>query len=647
MSELMKDNLHFADDNGASSKNQNLEEHIEIVKDGKEAGHIMDEIHQENAEDAEDLENSKRHEIPFLNYEAMSLEALTKEFKKLLRTEKIQAIKKHTEAIRQEFDKKYEQLLEEKKEEYITEGGEDYDFRYESPVHKEFYSLLSEYREKRNDYHKNLEKVHKENLKERQEIIEEIKNLINVEENINTTFKYFQQLQERWRKAGAVSRKDYDVLWGNYHHHVENFYDFIDLSRDLRDIDFKRNLEEKLKIIEKAEALINEDVDALKAFRELQLLHKVWKEDIGPVAREYREEIWQRFSDVTKAIHEKRQYYFDNLDKVYEENAIKKNLIIKEISDIANKGISSHGGWQKGIREVEALREAFLNLGKVPARLADEIWGNFKEAVRSFNRKKNSYYKNLKKEQQENLEKKLALLEIAKANKDSKDWEAVTPVMKKIQEDWKEIGNIPKKNADKLWKEFRRACNEYFDEMHKAVKSNQNKEYEALDKKKELLDKVKEYKLSQDRDKEIEVLQDFVSQWNSLGRVPLTKKGIDTKFHKIIDAFYKKLDFDKQEIELIKYNNKLERLASDDNENSLNQEMIFVRRKIDELKSEILQLENNLQFFSNVNEKNPLVREVIKNINNQKENLNTWIAKLKELKNLQIQVENDSADGDE
>ncbi|RIY37779.1 chromosome segregation protein [Capnocytophaga canis] len=570
-----------------------------------------------------------------LHYEAMSLDALKQEFKKLLHTEKVQAIKKHVDAIKNEFDKKYEELLEEKKEEYVADGGEEYDFKYEHPLHREFYTLINEYRDKRNQYYKDLEVVHQENLIKRREIIEEIKNLINVEENINTTFKHFQQLQDRWRKAGAVSHSEYNDLWNNYYHHVENFYDFIDLSRDLRDIDFKRNLEEKQKIVEKAEALAESDVDPIKAFHELQLLHKVWKEDIGPVAREYREEIWHRFSNATKAVHEKRQYYFDNLDKMYEANAVKKNEIIEKLKTVAERKITTHGAWQKGIKEVENLREQFLNTGRVPNTLTEEIWHKFKEVVREFNRKKNSYYKNLKKEQQENLEKKLALLEIAKNNKDSQDWEAVTPVMKKIQEDWKAIGNVPKKNTDKIWKEFRKACNDYFDQYHKAVRNNQNKEFEALEKKKEFLDKIKEYQLGDNREKELETLQGFVEQWDSFGKVPHAKKGIDLKFHKIIDSFYKKLDFDKQEIELIKYNNKLERLANDDNEDLLTNEMMFVRRKIDEIKAEVLQLENNLQFFSNVDDKNPLVRDVIKNINHQKETLETWKAKLRELRTLQ------------
>ncbi|CEN43253.1 conserved hypothetical protein [Capnocytophaga canis] len=608
---------------------------VNVTHNSDATQHILNEINRENAEDAEDLDNKKRHEIPMLHYEAMSLDALKQEFKKLLHTEKVQAIKKHVDAIKNEFDKKYEELLEEKKEEYVADGGEEYDFKYEHPLHREFYTLINEYRDKRNQYYKDLEVVHQENLIKRREIIEEIKNLINVEENINTTFKHFQQLQDRWRKAGAVSHSEYNDLWNNYYHHVENFYDFIDLSRDLRDIDFKRNLEEKQKIVEKAEALAESDVDPIKAFHELQLLHKVWKEDIGPVAREYREEIWHRFSNATKAVHEKRQYYFDNLDKMYEANAVKKNEIIEKLKTVAERKITTHGAWQKGIKEVENLREQFLNTGRVPNTLTEEIWHKFKEVVREFNRKKNSYYKNLKKEQQENLEKKLALLEIAKNNKDSQDWEAVTPVMKKIQEDWKAIGNVPKKNTDKIWKEFRKACNDYFDQYHKAVRNNQNKEFEALEKKKEFLDKIKEYQLGDNREKELETLQGFVEQWDSFGKVPHAKKGIDLKFHKIIDSFYKKLDFDKQEIELIKYNNKLERLANDDNEDLLTNEMMFVRRKIDEIKAEVLQLENNLQFFSNVDDKNPLVRDVIRNINHQKETLETWKAKLRELRTLQ------------
>ena len=581
------------------------------------------------------IEDNRLEEASFVNYEAMSLSELTKELKELLLTEKTQAIKKQVDAIRYEFDKKYDALVEEKREEFIADGGEPHNFSYEIPIYKEFYTAFNNYREKRNQYYKEMEKTHKENLVKRREIIEELKNLINTEEHIGTTFKQFQQLQERWRKAGAVSNADYEDLWNTYHHHVENFYDYIHLSKDLRDIDFKRNLEEKLKIIQRAEALAQDDVDALLASRELQVLHRIWKEEIGPVDKEHRESIWQRFSELTKKIHDKRQYYLKNLDKIYEENAVKKQSIIERIKKLGEKEPTTHNAWKQLSKQVEELRQNFLNVGKVPLQQADEVWKSFNVALRSFNKKKNQFYKVLKKEQQENLTKKLALVEIAKANQNSTDWETTTELMKNIQKEWKEIGSVPLRNTEKIWKEFKKACDTYFTHLAEAIQHSKNKENNVLEQKKAFLDKLKEYQLSTDRDREIETLQNFVNEWNALGTTHHSKRTIDIKFHKIIDALYKKLNFDKQEIEIIKYNNKLERLINDDNENSLNNEVIFVKRRIEELKSEVLQLENNLAFFGNIDEKNPLVRDVIKNINNQKEALKTWENKLRELKHLQ------------
>lgn len=204
----------------------------------------------------------------------------------------------------------------------------------------------------------------------------------------------------------------YNDVWRTYHHHVEIFYDFLDLNRDLRDLDFKHNLEEKLKIIEKAETLANE-LDVNKAFRELQLLHKIWKEDIGPVDREHREEIWERFSAATKTIHDRRQEHFKNLDVVYEKNLEVKTDIIEKIKAIANQTTTSHSQWQKNIKDIEDLREAFFKAGKVPTRVNEDTWKVFKEAVRLFNNRKNNFYKELKKEQQDNLDKKLALVATA------------------------------------------------------------------------------------------------------------------------------------------------------------------------------------------------------------------------------------------
>ena len=426
---------------------------------------VHKEIDESNAEDAEDDDNHQRHSIPMPDYHAMSMEMLVSEFDKLLKEHKVQAIKEHVENIKSEFDLKFSQFIDEKKEEFIDNGGNEIDFDYNYPLKDKFNHLYYEYKDRRNTYYKNIELTLKGNLDKRLKIIEELKGLINVEENINTTYKHFKDLQEQWRNAGSVPRANYADLWRNYHFHTEMFYDFLDLNRDLRDLDFKHNLEEKLKLIDKAEAL-SQDQDINRAFRELQMLHKIWKEDIGPVEREQREAIWERFSNATKIIHDRRQDYYKNIELAYEHNLVRKQEIISEIQKIASTKVTSHNQWQKLIKEIEKLREDFFSAGKVPAKVNEETWAAFKEAVRAFNRNKNSFYKNLKKEQQDNLNKKIELVAIAEANKDNDDFEVTTPLMKKIQEDWKHIGHVPRKHSDKVWKDFKAACNHYFNRLH-------------------------------------------------------------------------------------------------------------------------------------------------------------------------------------
>ena len=614
----------------------------------KESGEdAMEEIDDSNAEDAEDQDNHRRHHIPMLDYHAMSMENLVGELQRLVRNEKIQAIKRHVDGIKHEFDLKFQDFIEHKKEEYVSKGGSETDFRYNSVTKRQFNEVYSEYREKRNHYYKNLENSLKENLAARLLIIEELKGLVNVEEDINTTYKNFKELQEKWRNAGPVPRASYNDVWRTYHHHIEIFYDFLHLNRELRDLDFKHNLDEKQKIVERAEALANEE-DVNKAFRELQTLHKIWKEDIGPVDKEHREAIWERFSEATKIMHQRRQEYFKSLETVYEQNLEKKNKIIEEISGIANKTASSHRDIQKQIKEIEALRESFFKAGKVPQKSNDQIWTSFKEAVRSFNRNKNAFYKSLKKAQQDNLDKKRDLLALALSLKDSEDWDTATPEMKRIQKEWKQIGHVPRKFSDKIWNEFKTACNHYFDRLH----ATKNKAYEAenanFEAKSKLLDEIKGFELSGDKDKDTKEVKSFIDRWKAIGRVPFSKKNINGKFNKVLEALFRKLDLSHQEAELLKYGNKIQQLAKGDNERAIRNERTFIRRKIDEAKNDIRQLENNLQFFSENSEDNPLVKEVIQNIDKHKEALALWNVKLKKLNIMQhnLNKPEETAEGD-
>lgn len=601
------------------------------IEDTENDDKVISEIEDSNAEDAEDEGSIDRHSIDKKDYEKMSIEALADELESLVKNQKVQAIKSHVEDIRSEFKSKFSTLLDEKKEDFLNEGGNEIDFFYHNPIQNRYKEAIKEYRSKLNLHYKSLETGLKENLTERLDIIEEIKGLINVEENINTTYKYFKDLQERWRHAGPIPRDKYNNAWNSYHHHVEIFYDFLHLNRDLRDLDFKHNLEQKTKIIERAEELAQDD-NLNRAFRELQVLHKMWKEELGPVDKIHREEIWKRFKNATKKIHDKREVYFRYLDKEYENNLEIKNAVIEKIKVLGEKVGKTHNEWQKKIKEIEVLRNEFFGAGKVPIKVNEVTWTSFKTVVRDFNRNKNGYYKDLKKDQYDNLQKKQDLIKIAETHKDSDDFEVTTPLMKKIQNDWKKVGHVPRKNSDKVWNQFKAACNHYFGKLNDAKNEVNNDEVLAYEAKVKLLETIKNLEFSGHKETDLETVKNHIDQWKSIGNIPSNKRYIEGKLNKALDACFKSLKLNKTEAELIKFENKLEVLNNSDDSRHLDNERSFISKKISETKSEINQLENNLQFFTNVDETNPLVKEVIDNINKHKDTLALWKTKLRKIK---------------
>ena len=621
-----------------------------IISEEKEIAtpeELQEEIDLENPEDAEDKDNEKRHHIPLLDYHAMSMENLVGELQRLVKNEKVQAINKHANSIKHEFDLKFQEFIEHKKEEFVAGGGNEIDFRYNSVTKRQFNEVFKEFREKRDTYYRNLEQQLKQNFENRLTLIEELKGLVNVEEDINTTYKNFKDIQEQWRNAGPIPRNSYNDVWRTYHHHVERFYDFLHLNRELRDLDFKHNLEEKQKLIERAEALQNEP-DLGKAFRELQTLHKIWKEEIGPVAKEQREEIWEKFSEATKAMHARRQEHFAKLEASYEQNLEKKDGIIAQILEVANVVGKNHKEIQAQIKKVEALREEFFKAGKVPQKVNEATWSRFKEAVRAFNRGKNNFYKDLKKEQHINLEKKRKLLEIAQSLKDSEDHESATPEMKRIQNEWKKIGHVPRKYSDKIWNEFKDACNHYFNRLHAEKNAAHKEEYANFEAKAACLERLKTFRLTGTKQKDLPKIKEFIAEWKGIGHVPYNKRHINGKFNKIIDALFKKLDVSRQESELLKYGDKIKQLAkSDNNERAISNERTFIKRKINESKSEIRQLENNLLFFSNASESSPVVKEVHQNIARHKEALETWQTKLKNLNIMENKLAKEALDSED
>ena len=640
MSEAQHDNLQNAD--GQDPIEQQVEVQIETpieaqeVEDLSDNQSVLEEIDNSNAEENEDDSVKEKHEILMLDYDALSMEELTDELEKLVTNEKVMAIKDHSEGIRKAFSDKYQHFIDEKREEFNAQNNEEgVEFEYHFPLKNKFDSIFNTYKTNKNKHFKQLQNNLEHNFAVREGLIEELKQLIDSgDSSIGDMFKKANDIRDRWKNAGAIPRDKYNILWNNYHFHMERFYDVIHLDKEARDLDLKNNLEQKQQIITKATALLNEE-DVMKAFRELQLLHRVWKEEIGPVDREHREVIWNEFSEITKQMHDKREALYALARGKETENLALKNEIIVQIEALGTEKIDSHSGWQGQIKKLEILREAFFKAGKVPAEVTEETWAKFKNAVRAFNVHKNVFYKDIKHEQNDNLAKKIALVEKAKSLQESNDFNATTPIMKQIQDDWKKIGHVPRKYSDSIWNDFKLACNAYFDRMHKARNSENSEEVEAFEKKKAFLDELKDFTLVGEHKADLDAIKTHIATWKTFGKVPFNRRHIEGKFNKILDALFEKLSMSKKDTEMMRFSNRLEQLSENDNKRALEQEQFFIRKKIDEVQSEIFQLENNIQFISSSSKgENPFIKEVQKSIERHKDDLKLWKEKLQQIKDM-------------
>ncbi len=598
-------------------------EEVEVEQQATEKA--VEEIEEKVAEEAEKA--AEKNSIPMLAYDTMELEALAEELEKLLKEFPVQQLKANTDAIKNVFNTKFGALLAEKKAAFLAEGGNSIDFQYSSPVKSKYNTLLSEYKKKRDAYYSELDSQLKGNLEKRHSVITELKALI-ADADTKTMYKSFKALQTRWRQIGPVPRNKYNDTWRNYHHHVERFYDLLHMSNDFRDLDFKHNLEEKLRLIAKVEALATlENVN--DAFKELQQYHKSWKEDIGPVSQEHREDVWQKFSAASKKIHDKRHEYFRSLKTQYQSIIDAKLVAIAKIEAYDSSKNKKHSDWQKSIKEIEALRDEYFNAGKLPYSKSEQVWQKFKAATKKFNNAKNVFYKEEKSVQQTNLDKKNALIELAESLKESDDWENATNTMKKIQADWKKIGHVPRKFSDEIWKRFKAACNHYFDRLHNKQDSVSKEQMAFIDDKKAYLEEVKAIETAT-----LDEINDAIQKWRDFGETPRSVRHIESKFYKHIDKLLEGLSMSKEEIAMLKFKNLVDGYLAQKDGHKLNSEQMSVRKKIDELNKEIQQLENNLSFFSNAKDDNPLMINVRTNIEGYKDEVKIWKQKLAYVRSL-------------
>ncbi len=618
MLENKQENLHESEVSPETVNQQEVEKTDEQAVD-------FEEVKLEKKEEA-----AEKSKIELPDYTKLTMDQLYDELKTIVENNDVHEIKRNVDLIKKEFNRKHSALLHDTKKEFLDAGNESINFHFDNPIKKEFDSIYTDYAVKRKKYYTELDATLKQNLLARNTIIDELKNLIENGDS-STMYKDFKNLQQRWNEVGAVPRNRYNDTWKTYQHHVERFYDLLHINKDLRDLDFRHNLEEKLKLIATAEELLK-DTDVEHAFRELQLLHKIWKE-LGPVDREHRDKVWDQFSNITKAIHDKRQEFYKDLRVGFEENIDKKEAIINEILALDFSQNKTHSDWQKCIQKIEKMRKSFMEITNLPRKKNDELWRRFKDATRNFNKAKNDFYKEIKHEQQDNLTAKIALVEKAKSLKDSEEIEKTAEILKTIQNDWKKIGHVPKKYSDKLWKEFKDACNHFFNRYHQ-IQDNDNKEQlESFAVKK---DYYEAFKARVDADENItfDEVKKIINDWRGFGRLPNNLKHIEIKFNKVLDKVFSKLSVDANTKEFLKFQNLMESFLQQKNYRKLDNEQLFIRKKIDEITRDIQQLENNVSFISNASEDNPLIVKVRKSIEKSTENLELWKEKLRFLASL-------------
>ncbi|SHF23088.1 DUF349 domain-containing protein [Chryseobacterium takakiae] len=553
---------------------------------------------------AEEHEHDEEHEEVQL-----SLSDTLKEMEKIINAPNAGENFKKFNQLKEKASHYIHDEVEDKKHEYIDAGNAPENFNFEHPSQAKFSALVNIFREKHDTFQKGQEEEQKKNLEHRQNIIERLKSLYTNSEPGTNLFKSIREIKEDWSKAGQVAKSEFKILNNNYFHHLNQFYQMLDLNKEFLEQEYSHNLEKRQHIIERAKQLEQEPV-IQKALNELQYLHKLWKEEAEPVAEEFREKTWEEFKEISNKIHERKSELSAAIETEQNENLEKKNQIIAEIKKLSEPSENpNHNYWQNAIKRVEELRSEFLKTGSVPRKLSNQNWNDFKTTLRSFNTTKNTYYKSLKGSQQANLEEKLKLIQTAKDNQNNEEWDIAVPLFKKLQEDWKKIGHVPKSMTNKIWDEFRDACNAFFNNYREKSNASTDNWKENYKNKKALLD---ELKTVTNEEGSIERIEAIKTSWNNIGKVPRDKISINTEFNKTL----------REKLKLNKIN-ELELKEEGLSENQLTDKARKIKSQISDLEAEIVKLENNLAFFKNPSRENPLLKETFDSIDEKKTHLET------------------------
>ena len=515
-------------------------------------------------------------------------------------------------------------------EQFILDGGDKDNYEHiEDPLEIRFKTAFNIFRENKAKYNEALEEQKVKNLQLKNDILEKMKQLISSEDTLKKTYDEFRALQEEWKEIGQVPATEITNLRNNYYFLIDKFHDKVKIDRELRDLDYKKNLEAKIELCEKTEELLLEK-SFTKAFKLLQKYHDEWKE-IGPVPQEKKDEIWERFKNTTDKINQIRREHYSKIQDEQQANLDAKIAICEKIEELLSENINSINAWQKKSVEVNELFKVWKSVGPAQKKQNDEIWNRFKVSMDTFFTNKKDFFSKLKGQQIDNYNKKLQLCIEAEALAESKEWKKATDAIKKLQEEWKKIGPVPKRHSDKIWKRFRSACDIFFSNKSEHFSGVKGVEEENLRLKRELLERIKAYEITSNRNENMEAIKGFQREWIAIGFVPMKyKDSIQEDYRKSIDALFDKMRMTQNEISTAEYRNMVANIKDEpDSRDKVRKERNILTNKITKLREEIIVLENNIGFFSNSKQSEIMRAEYEKKINRAKNDVKVLEAKLK------------------
>jgi hypothetical protein len=572
----------------------------------------------DDEEEEEEMDEDTANEVIArgkIDYSGYTEVELINALRDMLASSPKEDIKDEVDRIKINFYKKHRANIETEKAAFLADGGTEADFEPgNAPYEDDLKNLLREYRQLRNSRSKEMEEEKEKNLEIKYQIIEDIKSLVNRKESINKTFQEFRDLQQKWRDTGLVPQSKLKDLWETYHHHVENFYDYIKINKELRDLDLKKNMEAKITLCEKAEELLMEP-SVIKAFNILQKYHEQWRE-IGPVPRDKKDELWERFKLATSKINKKHQDFFEDRKEEQKKNLEAKNALCEKAEEIASMNFESHKEWDQKSKELIELQKVWRTIGFAPKKDNNKVYERFRNACDNFFDAKRDFYAQNKELQQNNMQMKLDLCVQAEALKDSTDWKKTTDEFISIQKKWKEIGPVPRKQSDAVWKRFRAACDYFFDQKSEHFSTVDHDQIENLEAKKALIEEVKNYKLTKDEDVDLAQIKEFQRRWSEIGYVPFKEKDkIQNEFRSVINAQFDHLRIDEHKRDILKFKTKVSNFSeSSKGQNKMRYERDKYLNRMKQLENDLILLNNNIGFFANTKNAESLIEDVNRKI---------------------------------